>query len=252
MTAMEDPYAALLNRSDSVELPEESRTPTVSPEDTSTERKHNLMNLVQGPRPPLCLQEDGHTDTVKQNQFFEASSEQNTTPKKVLESAGAKTVSSLANLDFRSLIDINNAELKEMSELADMPRFIVTLEKLKELKGDICKEMLNQKTCNSERTFFVKCGKGTVLDLSWTCANSHRGCWQLSEVLAVLRNNKIYANDILLSSSILLSGNNYLKISLLCQALKLEIPQVNAFSNVQKLYTAPVIMEFWTSMKKNC
>ena len=84
MTAMEDPYAALLNGSDSVELPEESRTPTVPLEDTSAERNHNLMNLVQGPRPPACLQEDCHTDTIQQNQSLEASFEQNTTPKKFL------------------------------------------------------------------------------------------------------------------------------------------------------------------------
>ncbi len=144
---------------------------------------------------------------------------------------------------------MNQESLEDVAKYVSMHRFLVTIEKLVELKGTFCKEIVADRICGSPLTFSHQYGKGTVLKLSWSCSNSHFGHWLSSEVLTSRNNNNVYVNDILVSSSVLLSGNNYTKYSLLCKALNQHIPSISSYSNVQKLYTSTVIMKFWNSMK---
>eukprot|EP00112_Aurelia_sp_Birch-Aquarium-sp1_P008140 Seg1893.7 transcript_id=Seg1893.7/GoldUCD/mRNA.D3Y31 product="hypothetical protein" protein_id=Seg1893.7/GoldUCD/D3Y31 len=145
---------------------------------------------------------------------------------------------------------LNQENLEDVAKYVSMHRFLVTIEKLVELKGTFCKEVVGDKMRGLPLTFSHQYGKGTLLKLSWSCSNSHFGHWLSSEILASRNNNNnVYVNDILVSSSVLLSGNNYTKYSLLCKALNQHIPSISSYSNVQKLYTSTVIMKFWNTMK---
>ena len=132
--------------------------------------------------------------------------------------------------------------------VTELDRYLVTYEKLKELKGEICKEETEHTVCNQRRTFQIT-SKGTVIVISWKCPSGHFGKWESSEVLCTRRNNNIYVTDLLVSSCILLSGNNYAKISLFAKMLNMHIPSQSSFSTTQKLYCAPAIKEYWEEMR---
>ena len=53
------------------------------------------------------------------------------------------------------------------------------------------------------------------------------------------------AGNLLLSSSILLSGSTYTKMASLAQLLKLSIFSEKTFYNIQDKYLFPVINEVW-------
>lgn len=55
----------------------------------------------------------------------------------------------------------------------------------------------------------------------------------------------IAAGNLLLSSSILLSGSTYTKVASLADILKLKFFSERTFYNIQDKYLFPVINEFW-------
>ena len=62
-------------------------------------------------------------------------------------------------------------------------------------------------TSEKEKEFTIKYGKGSGLQLSWRCSNNHCGKWVSSEIIKTSHNNNVYVDDVLLLSSVLLSGN---------------------------------------------
>lgn len=60
-----------------------------------------------------------------------------------------------------------------------------------------------------------------------------------------------FCGDFLLSSAILLSGNNYEKICLLHKYLQMKKSvHHNAFNNIQQQVICPVIGEYWSGIKE--
>ena len=65
--------------------------------------------------------------------------------------------------------------------------------------------------------------KGTgILIVSWKCTRGHNGIWESSAVLGVKRGQKVYAAKVLLAVSIVVSGNNFNKLSMLIKFLNVS------------------------------
>ena len=104
-------------------------------------------------------------------------------------------------------------------------------------------------TCSAKAHVKEYCMAGGILKVEWTCANSHHGCWASSDVLCEKKNQKVYVNTLLLSASILLTGNNFDKIELFCKFLGIDFPSSSTYYRIQRLYVVPECTEFWNDMK---
>lgn len=92
------------------------------------------------------------------------------------------------------------------------PKTVVSVEKLQVLKGFICLELLGPGTsCSQDRTFNYT-ARGSVLELTWTCSNGHKGMWKSSEIVTKSHNTDIYLHDVLIPACVFISGNSYTKI----------------------------------------
>ena len=190
-----------------------------------------------------------NTESEKTNELSGTASinTTSTSAKKSIGGQDAQKVGDLCDAQYKALLD--ETGLESMLHYVRLPRFLVTSQKLIDLKGKICNVTENGNVCGKEREFTARYGRGSVLQQSWRCSNNHCGTWVSSEILKTSHNNNVYVNDVLLSSSVLLSGNNVSKFSL-CKALNLEIPEVSCFINIQKHYTSPVVLQFWKSSKE--
>ena len=56
----------------------------------------------------------------------------------------------------------------------------------------------------------------------------------------------------MIPAALVLTGNNYSKFSLLCQALNVKIPGEQSFLNSEKHYIAPTVFDFWEQMNVAC
>ncbi|XP_066929688.1 uncharacterized protein [Clytia hemisphaerica] len=130
----------------------------------------------------------------------------------------------------------------------DKERVIVSLEKLVKLRGDVCQHQLEDGFCNEKVSFMWMKGRGTCKTLRWSCPKNHYGKWESSEIIAYRDKRPIYLNDPLLSSGIVLTGNNWTKCDALFKALKVNVLGRNAFHRMQNLFISPEIHEFWDSM----
>ena len=140
-----------------------------------------------------------------------------------------------------------NADLVEFITIQQKSRFLVSKEKLLELAGDKCKVTVDNHVCGRELRFITR-EVGTVLEITCSCENNHFSKWTSSEVLDYKNNNRIYVNDSMLAASVIVSGNNYAKFKLLCQALGLSLISESTFLRFQKHCAAPVVEEVWRDM----
>lgn len=74
--------------------------------------------------------------------------------------------------------------------------------------------------------------------------------WSSSAVLAEKRGQKLYVSSMLLASSVLVSGNNFEKVSLLAKGMNLKYVSSSFFSRIQSLYALPSITDLWSRMKE--
>ena len=125
-------------------------------------------------------------------------------------------------------LTVVNADLGEFSTIQQKSRFLVSKEELLELAGVQCKVTVDDHTCGSELNFNTR-EVGTVLEITCSCENNHFWKWTSSEVLDYKNNNRIYVNDSMLAASVIVSGNNYAKFKLLCQALGLRLISKSTF-----------------------
>lgn len=82
--------------------------------------------------------------------------------------------------------------------------------------------------------------QGTLLSITLTCKNGHKHVWSSQPMIEGMA-----AGNLLLSSSILLSGSTYAKVSSLADILKLKFFSEKTFYNIQDKYLFPVINDFW-------
>jgi len=128
----------------------------------------------------------------------------------------------------------------------DNERFIISVDKLKELKGAICHEKTN--TCD-EVLEFTSHTKGSVITLAWSCKNNHFGKWISDNILSVKKASNVYVSDVLISAALMFSGNNYIKLKMFADFLNINMVSASTFHRIQKLYCTPSINEYWLNMK---
>lgn len=68
---------------------------------------------------------------------------------------------------------------------------------------------------------------------------AHKWCSQ------PLLNRRLHGGDLQIASAILTSGNNYAKVKLFADFLKLYFPSISKFSAIQRTYLIPTINTFW-------
>jgi len=139
-------------------------------------------------------------------------------------------------------------DLKEFWSHQQKSRFLVSTEKLIELAGDKCNNGIDGHPCDEKLHYDTKV-VGTVLEISSKCDNcGYFRKWTSSEILATMRNNKVYLNDSMLAASVTVSGNNYAKFKLLCQALGMKLISESTFMRFQKHCALPAVEEVWVEM----
>lgn len=85
---------------------------------------------------------------------------------------------------------------------------------------------------------------GCVLEIRWKCQGGHCGEWHSSKMV-----NNLYVNNIQTASSILFTGNNFTKVSLLSKCLSLAMFSPTTFHLYQRKYLAPQINYWWNDMQ---
>ena len=118
--------------------------------------------------------------------------------------------------DMKRLIPENYCKemAKDLSEeitFVKEKRFVGDSSKVKELFKSCLEKDCNALIQNVKESFV-----GCALKINWQCADGHSGDWHSSKL-----SKKLYINNLLLASSLLFSGNNFTKISLLAKCLNL-------------------------------
>ncbi|CAM4512360.1 unnamed protein product [Leuciscus chuanchicus] len=97
--------------------------------------------------------------------------------------------------------------------------------------------------CDSVAPFSTNIAiRGTAMTVEWICPNGH--ClwrWNSQPVLKF----GMQAGDFLLSTNILLSGNNYTKVALLFKFMNMRMVNPNTYYTMQETYCVDPIKDFW-------
>ena len=125
-------------------------------------------------------------------------------------------------------------------------RVIVDVKQIVELFEGQCSEV----GCSSMRKVVEKKLEAGVLLITHKCSKGHSGIWSSLSVLGEKRGQKIYVSSVLLASSVLVSGNNFEKVSLLAKGMNLHFVSSTTFARIQSLYAVPSIRELWNKMKE--
>ena len=91
--------------------------------------------------------------------------------------------------------------------------------------------------------------EGGVLIVSWKCTRGYNGIWESSAVHGVKRGRKVYAATVLLAASVVVSGNNFDKLSMFMEFLNVNFLSESTFSRIQMTCVTPVVKKLWEAMK---
>jgi len=141
---------------------------------------------------------------------------------------------------------VSDGEMQNFLEFVKADRVVVEVDKIVELLEGQCSEA----GCNGLRKVVERRLEGGVLLLRHKCSKGHGRVWSSSSVLGEKRGQKVYVSSVLLASSVLVSGNNFEKVSLLARSMNLHFISSTTFSRIQSLYALPSIREMWNKMKE--
>ena len=119
-------------------------------------------------------------------------------------------------------------------------RFICSVHKLLELVDNKC----HHPNCNNLCPKKVK-PSGCSIVIRGTCSAGHTYIWESSDILVNQNNVKMHVDNLLLSTAIVLSGNHYHKIQILCKFYGLQIPCSTIFHAHQRHYICPAVNAFY-------
>ncbi|KAL0973462.1 hypothetical protein UPYG_G00204060 [Umbra pygmaea] len=101
--------------------------------------------------------------------------------------------------------------------------------------------------CGAPRPFEVNIkSRGTAAILEWLCPHGHT-VWKWSSQPTFKYG--MLAGDFMLACNILLSGNNYAKISLLFKFMKMGMVDRSSFFRIQDTYCVDTIKDFWNDKR---
>ncbi|XP_045924706.1 uncharacterized protein LOC123982847 [Micropterus dolomieu] len=84
--------------------------------------------------------------------------------------------------------------------------------------------------------------KGTATSVEWICPNGH-SLWRWNSQPVMKCGTQ--AGDFLLSTNILLSGNDYAKVALLFKFMNMVMVKKNTFVSIQDAYCVDTVKSFW-------
>ncbi|XP_067304915.1 uncharacterized protein [Pseudorasbora parva] len=119
---------------------------------------------------------------------------------------------------------------------------LVTCLKLPVLKCNFTNNVTNQ-ACQASAPFEVNLtsrGTGTIIE--WICSNGHK-IWKWNSQPTLKYG--IQAGDFMMATNVLLSGNNYYKVSHLFKYMNMGFVGKDLFFNIQDTYCVGTIREFW-------
>ena len=141
---------------------------------------------------------------------------------------------------------VSEEGVKKYLDFVKVDRVVVEVEKVIDLLEGQCSEV----GCNGIRKVVERKLEAGVLLLTYKCTKGHGGVWSSSSVLGEKRGQKLYVSSVLLASSVLVSGNNFEKVSLLAKSMNLHFVSSTHFSRMQTFYALPSIREMWNNMKE--
>ncbi|XP_059917444.1 uncharacterized protein LOC132464840 [Gadus macrocephalus] len=105
------------------------------------------------------------------------------------------------------------------------------------------KDPVTDAECGALRPFEVKItSRGTSVVVEWICHQGH-SVWRWNSQPTLKYG--MHAGDFMLSSNILLSGNNYGKVALLFKFMNLGIVHRTTFFKIQDAYCVDAIEDYW-------
>ena len=107
---------------------------------------------------------------------------------------------------------------------------------IKSIHGGVCKREHCDRALEYKKNYI-----GTCLVISWSCSAGHSGGRWAAQPSC----DKIRAGNLVLASSLLLSGNSYTKVGLMFNFCNLQYFSSTLFNQYQRLYIIPAINEFW-------
>lgn len=137
-------------------------------------------------------------------------------------------------------------ELAKYVEMANEERVIVETTKVLDLFNGKCQV----EKCCGERKVIRHSVEGGVLSVSYRCSEGHAGVWHSSSVLTEKRGQKVFVTSVLLSSAVLLTGNNFDKVELMAKMLRLAFVSSSTFNRIQTFHAVPAVKELWEKMKE--
>ena len=92
---------------------------------------------------------------------------------------------------------------------------------------------------------------GSTLTLQWHCKKFHQGSWSSSARCKSQNGYPFFINNLLFAASVFLPGNNFSRISLLCQFFRLNSISQSTFDRIQRLYIyiCLSVVEHWETSR---
>ena len=137
-------------------------------------------------------------------------------------------------------------EMEGYAKMMQEDRVLVETYKILELVEAKCE----REGCTAERKVVQYSLEGRVMSVTYRCTEGHGGVWHSSSVLTTKRGQNVFVTSVLLSSSVLLTGNNFEKVVLLAKMLNMSFVSSATFNRIQSLYAVPVVKDFWAEMKE--
>lgn len=137
-------------------------------------------------------------------------------------------------------------EMERYAKMMQEERVLVETNKILELVEGKCE----REGCTAERKVVRYSLEGGVMSVTYRCTEGHGGVWHSSSVLTTKRGQNVFVTSVLLSSSVLLTGNNFEKVLLLAKMLNMSFVSSATFNRIQSLYAVPVVKDFWAEMKE--
>ena len=147
--------------------------------------------------------------------------------------------------DFQQL-QICKEQNEKYKDMCTPERIIVDVDKVLHL----CKGFCEVDGCGKERGVVGQKLEGGVLVVSLCCEKGHKSVWHSSEVLAEKRGQNLYVNPTLMAAAVLVTGNNFDKVSLFAKCLNLNFVSQSSFTRIQTNYIIPSIKDLWGRMKE--
>ena len=128
-------------------------------------------------------------------------------------------------------------------------RVLCSIQKIMELLGTDCRTTGCDRICR-----FSYFQSGCCLTIQGLCSNGHTFTWHSSDTQVNKKGSRIFEDNLLVASSIVLSGNNFSKLETFFQFLGLKMLSRTTFHTYQRLFICPGITHFYDTeqVTKSC